>query len=223
MAVDPKTGEVPPVEPVFAGAGAAVPETPVPTAAVNDSEAVELAAGELALEPMAAACTVLEPLAAGPAMGRPAAAGPTATGPAETWPAETGPAATGPAETGATVAEPEAPELVALEPEAPGFEAPEPVFVEAAVTGFELGALARVTPVESPAGGFPVGELTPGASPTGLIAFLMPVTATSFADVLGDGVLREVASAGPNALEGVTPPIGTPTGLEVPADVGMAR
>ena len=194
MAVDPKADEAPPVEPVLAGAGAAVvPEPPTPAGAVNDSEGAAFTADELALEPVAGACAVLEAIAAGPA----------AIGPAVAEPA---------------VAEPEAPELVAPEPEAPVFGAPEPVLVEAAETGFELGALVRVTPVESPAGGFPVGELTPGTSPTGLIAFLMPVAATSFEDVLG-----EVTLAGSGDLEGVAPLIGTPTGLEVPADAGIAR
>jgi hypothetical protein len=107
--------------------------------------------------------------------------------------------------------------LVALAPEALELATPEPDFVEAAVTGFELVALVPVTPVESPAGGFPVGELTPGANPTGLIAFSVPVAATSLDDVLG-----EAARAGAEALEEVAPLIGTPTGLEVPADAGTA-
>ena len=207
MAVDPKADEAPPVELMLAGAAAVVLEPPTPAAAVNGSEAAALAADKLALEPVAAACVVPE---------LPAVAGLAATEPAGAEPA---------------AAEREVLELVAPEPEAPGFVAPEParggaansMLVEPAVPGIELVALVRVTPVESPAGGFPVGELTPGASPTGLIVFLMPVAATSFEDVLGDGVLGEVATTGPDALEGVALLIGTPTGLEVPADAGIAR
>jgi hypothetical protein len=106
-----------------------------------------------------------------------------------------------------------------LEPTVAGFPLAERPATAPAVAGFELAALVRVTPVESPAGGFPVGELMPGTNPTGLIGFLMPVAAGSLDDVLCD-----VASAGTGALEEVVAPlVGTPTGLEVPAGAGIAR
>ena len=103
----------------------------------------------------------------------------------------------------------------------PGVAGPE--VAEPVVTGLEVVGLGRATPVETPADGFTAGELTLAATPTGLIAFLVPVAAMSLDDVLGEGALREVALAGPAALEGVAPLIGTPTGLEVPADAGIAR
>jgi hypothetical protein len=79
---------------------------------------------------------------------------------------------------------------------------------------------ARADPTESIADGFAAGEFPPAATPTGLIAFLVLVVAASFDDVPDDGALREAAPAAPDTFEGVVPPVGTPTGLEVPAEAG---
>ena len=196
---------------MLSGPPAAVSEPPTSAAAVNGSEAVALGANEPVLEPVVTGFPLAE---------RPA------TAPAVAEPRELELAATELKVPMFVALEVAGPEVVAPGPEVLGLVAPKParggaadsILGDAVVAGFELVALVRVTPVESPAGGFPVGELTPGANPTGLIGFLMPVAARSFDDVLCD-----VASAGPDALEGVAPLIGTPTGLEVPAGAGVAR
>lgn len=82
--------------------------------------------------------------------------------------------------------------------------------VDAAGTGAGAGAAVAVAVAAAPpVNGFAAAESSPEATPTGLEVFLAPATAASELDAL-----RGAALATPEALDGLAPLIGTPTGRE---------
>jgi hypothetical protein len=109
--------------------------------------------------------------------------------------------------------------------------------VEAAGSG-NVADTPEVAPLDAPTSGINTksfdGLLAVGAgvavavvpTPTGLMVFFVPVVEASFAATVDDEAPREFeAPAVVDTLEegAAAPLIGTPTGFEVPADIGPVR
>lgn len=105
-----------------------------------------------------------------------------------------------------------------------GAAADEPDEAGFAVASFACGPVVATASRGVAAGGteadvFAGVATPPGATAIGLVGFFVPVAAASLDVVLDDGALREAAApAAPDTFEGVGLPVGTPTGLEVPAE-----
>jgi hypothetical protein len=87
-----------------------------------------------------------------------------------------------------------------------------------------LDAGAASAPTGPLADCFPADEVAPAATAMGLVVLFVPIVEASFAAVVDAEALREVeAPVVADTLEGgaAASLIGTPTGLEVPADVGL--
>jgi hypothetical protein len=176
-------------------------------AVVNEPDAAEFAAGKVGCGPVVAnSSRGVSKKSVDEVVGceDPVAAEPVAAVPVTTESVPE-PAASDPA-----LAEPTWVEPAVIEPAPAEPAVAEPVATEP----------ARADPAEPIADVFAAGEFPPTATPTGLIAFLVPAVAASFDDVPDDDALREAAPAVPDTFEGVILPVGTPTGLEVPAEAG---